>query len=494
MLESVDLKAKLTKDEYRQRMSPLEIRLGELQRQARELGIPVIVVFEGWDAAGKGTLINRLMLCLDARGFNVHPTHPATEEEAMRPFLWRFWRNTPARGRIAIFDRSWYDRVLAGRVDRRVKKSVWERAYREIRSFEEQFLADDAVIVKFFLHISKAEQKKRFRILEKDEATAWRVTREDWQRHRQYEKYQRAVEDMLARTSTALAPWTLVAAQDRRMATVTILETVIGALERKAAEVTDSGRRFPRVELPPLPGSVLGQVDLSQSLAKEEYESELKVCQRDIRELEHEAYRHRLPVVILYEGWDAAGKGGNIRRLVQGLDPRGYEVVPIAAPNVVEKQHHYLWRFWLSIPKAGHIAIFDRSWYGRVMVERLEGFCREDEWHRAYNEINEFERQMADAGTVIVKFWLHIDQDEQLRRFKDRQQTPWKQWKITDEDWRNREKYQSYYQAVDEMIARTSTACAPWTVIPATDKRFARITALRTVIAAIRNGIASKDK
>jgi polyphosphate kinase 2 (PPK2 family) len=489
MLESVDLKTKLAKEEYRQRMPALEIRLGILQRRARELGIPTAVVFEGWDAAGKGTLINRLMLCLDARGFNVHPTHPPTEDEALRPFLWRFWRNTPSRGRIAIFDRSWYGQVLTGRVDRLVKRHIWERAYCEIREFEEQLVADDTVVVKFFLHIGKTEQKRRFRKLAEDPATAWRVTHEDWRHHRQYDAYAVAVEDMLARTSTALAPWTLVAAQDRRTATMAIVETVIGALERKIAEAEDATRRFPRIELPPLPGSALAQVDLSQALDEEEYAARLKRCQREIRELEHEAFRHRLPVVILYEGWDAAGKGGNIRRLAQGLDPRGYEVVPIAAPNEVERQHHYLWRFWLKVPKAGHIAIFDRSWYGRVMVERLEGFCREDEWRRAYNEINAFERQLANAGCAIVKFWLHIDPDEQLRRFQARQQVDYKQWKITDEDWRNREKYGLYRQAVDEMIARTSTADAPWTVIPANDKRHARIAALDAVIAAIRHGI-----
>jgi AMP-polyphosphate phosphotransferase len=478
-LKRIDLSKSLDKPEYKARMKPLELRLGELQRRAREAQVPVIVVFEGWDAAGKGTMINKLLLALDPRGFNVYPTSPPTEEERFRPFLWRFWTRTPARGRIAIFDRSWYGRVLIERVDKQIPKEAWHRAYHEINWFERQLSDDGAVLIKFFLHISKATQKRRFRKLLGNPATEWKVTDEDWRHHRQYGKYEKAIEEMLVRTSTAAAPWTVVEAEDERFAAVKIFETVAAAMEKKRRTKRAGRTRSPRHR------SALDEVDLSLDLGPREYEAAADRCQERLWELEHEVYRHRVPVVIVYEGWDAAGKGGNIKRLVRGLDPRGYEVVPITAPNDVEKSHHYLWRFWSRFPKAGHIAVFDRSWYGRVMVERVEGFCRPDEWQRAYREINEMEAEWAGFGAVLVKFWLHISADEQLRRFNERQHTDYKRWKITEEDWRNRKKWDRYKRAVDEMIARTSEAAAPWTIIEAESKRYARIKAMKTVIRAI---------
>jgi polyphosphate kinase 2 (PPK2 family) len=238
--------------------------------------------------------------------------------------------------------------------------------------------------------------------------------------------------------------------------------------------------------------TLLDRVDLSLALERDEYEHQSKRLQKQLFHIEHELYLARVPAVILFEGWDAAGKGGAIKRLTRGLDPRGYEVIPIAAPSDWEKAHHYLWRFWEHVPKAGHITIFDRTWYGRVLVERVEGFCTEAEWKRAYGEINDFERQLADFGTVVVKFWLQIDAAEQLRRFQERQQTPYKQWKITDEDWRNREKRPRYEPAVAEMLERTSTAHAPWTILEANCKLFARIKALRTVIGAMKAGLRGK--
>lgn len=491
MLKNLNPDCALEKAGYKRRMPGLMLKAGELQRRARELGIPVLVVFEGWDAAGKGTLINKLILSLDPRGFNVHPINPPTEDERLRPFLWRFWCKTPARGRIGIFDRSWYGRVLVERVDELVKKPVWRQAFEEICSFEQQLIDDGAVIMKFMLHISKKEQKKRFKKLLKNPATQWKVTKEDWRHHRQYGEYLEAYDELLAKTHTRAAPWTVVEAGDERFATVKLFETFIKALERKVREVGKKRRTIRRVQLPPLKQSVLDQADLSLAMSHEAYDGELDACQKRLWDLEHEIYRRRIPVLILYEGWDAAGKGGNIRRLVTPLDPRGYEVVPVAAPNDTEKSHHYLWRFWTHLPKAGHITVFDRTWYGRVMVERIEGFCREDEWQRAYGEINAMERQLTDFGAVLVKFWLHIDKDEQLRRFKTRERTPYKRWKITDEDWRNREKWGRYKQAVDEMLARTSPANAPWTVVEANNKQYARIKSMRTVIAAIEMKLAS---
>ncbi len=487
MLEKADISQVIDKAEYKETIADLEIRVGNLQRQVRELGIPVMIVFEGWDAAGKGTMINRLLLAMDPRLFTVYPTNTPNRDEKLRPFLWRHWLRIPERGRIAIYDRSWYGRVLVERVDRIVKKKVWERSYAEISSFERQLVDDGYVIIKFFLHITKKEQKKRFKKLESDKATRWKVAKEDWKHYTQYERYRDAIEDMLARTDTDYAPWTIVESHDWRFATVKVFRRIAVELEKSIGtrknSLQDRGQRS--IVGPERSPSILGNIDLSLTLNREEYEQILEQTQERIREIEHEIFRKRIPVVIIYQGWDAAGKGGNIKRLVQKMDPRGYEVIPIAAPNDVEKAHHYLWRFWCHIPKAGHIAIFDRSWYGRVMVERVEGLCDEKDWKRAYREINEMEQQMVDFGTVLIKFWLHIDKETQLNRFKERESIPHKQWKITEEDWRNREKWDLYQDAVDEMLFRTSTNFAPWTIIESNSKLYARIKAIKTVIAEV---------
>jgi polyphosphate kinase 2 (PPK2 family) len=506
MLEKINLSKKLNKAEYKQLIDPLEIKLGALQRAAKDKNVPVIIVFEGWGAAGKGTMINKLILSLDPRGYVVHTTIAPNEEERLRPFLWRFWQRLPERGRMAIFDRSWYRRVLVGRVDKTVKKRDWQAGYGQIKSFERQLTDDGAVIIKFFLHISKKEQKKRFERLEHDSATAWRVTKADWRHNKQYPAYVSAIEEMLAKTDSDFAPWTIVEAHDRRFATVKIFQRVVDMIETKLAAIDAEAKAAKTakarhtkapggrpVYLEKLGSSILEEADLSLSLGRAEYERALKKYQQRIGELQQRAYMHRLPVVIVYSGWDAAGKGGNIKRLVQGMDPRGYQVIPIAAPNDIEKAHHYLWRFWTKMPKAGHVAIFDRSWYGRVMVERVEGFCSEEEWKRAYQEINEMEEQWVQFGCVLVKLWIHIDQKEQLKRFKQRQVDPHKNWKITEEDWRNRKKWNLYKQAVDEMLYRTSTNYAPWTIVESNCKWYARIKALKKVTSEIERKLPNKD-
>jgi AMP-polyphosphate phosphotransferase len=489
MLEKVDFTQTVEKTEYQKQIGRLQLRLGELQRNAHELGVPIIAIFEGWGAAGKGTLINGLILAMDPRGFVVHTTRPASEEERMFPYLWRFWNKQPEKGRIALFDRSWYGRVIGDRIDGAVNKKELPAAFDAINAFEREFVDDGGVLVKFFLHISKKEQKKRFEKLESNKFTSWRVTKDDWFQNRRYDDYVLAIEDTLEKTDTAAAPWTLVEAHDHRFATLkaftTLTEAIERAVERALQERKSPTAAAPRVAIKKVTGSILDRADLSLDLTREAYEEKLASCQKKMWELEHAVYQKRIPVLIMFEGWDAAGKGGAIKRLTQSMDPRGCEVVPFAAPNDIEKRHHYLWRFWTRLPKGGHIAIFDRTWYGRVMVERVEGFCREDEWQRAYREIAETEGQLADFGMIINKFWLHIDKKEQLNRFKAREGDPNKQWKITEEDWRNRKKWDAYKQAVDEMIIRTDTPRARWTIVEANSKLWARIKVLETVIKGI---------
>jgi len=490
MLELIDLDRTITKAEYKQVYGQLEIDLGACQRAALEAGVPVVVVFEGWDAAGKGTLINRLTQALDPRGFKVHPISAPTETERLRPWLARFATTLPPAGKIAIFDRSWYGRVLIERMEKMLPKREWQRGYGDIEEFERRLADAGTVIVKFWLHIGRAEQRRRFRKIEKTDATAWKVGKDEWRQNRRYAKWMEAVEETLERTSTSYAPWTIVEATQGRFARVKAAETLVTAIQTELARRAEHPRPKPKPMPEPKPSAtrrrtILDRVDLSLALERDDYEERLDALQEKLFHLEHDLYAARIPAVIAYEGADAGGKGGNIRRLTRGLDPRGYEVVPIAAPTREELAHHYLWRFWKQVPKAGHITIFDRSWYGRVLVERVEGFCTEDEWKQAYREINEFERQLTDFGAVVVKFWIHIDRKEQLRRFRARESTPHKNWKITDDDWRNRRKWRKYNVSIVDMLRHTSTTYAPWTILEGNCKLHARIKALETVAAAL---------
>lgn len=510
MLEKVDLSKKMSKEEYKEKMSQLETRIGFLQRECKALKIPVMIVFEGFGAAGKGLQIGRLIQSMDPRGFQVYPIKNETEEERMHPFMWRFWTKTPEKGRIAIYDGSWYRRVLIDRFEKRTKEKELPEAFHSINSFEEQLTDDGTVIVKLFLDISKKEQKKRFEKLQRNKETAWRVTQGDLERNAKYDEYAAMMEDMLFKTDTDYAPWTIVEATDRRFATVKIYTTVIKAMadqieklsvqaEKKAG--TEAGQSCGNVsqvaqeadrELRELQVSILSKADLTLKYTREEYDGKLEKLQKKMEKLHGELYRRRIPVVLGFEGWDAGGKGGAIKRLTAKMDARGYTVNPTASPNDIEKAHHYLWRFWRAMPKAGHVAIFDRTWYGRVMVERIEGFCTKEEWQRAYKEINDMEKDLYDAGAIVIKFWMHIDKDEQERRFRERQENPEKQWKITDEDWRNREKWDLYEDAVNEMLLRTSTDYAPWVVVEGNDKYYARVKVLKTVVDAIEERLKEK--
>lgn len=492
MLEKIDLSRTADKKSYKEVWKEEGARLGRLQRSLKDAGIPVMILFEGMDAAGKGTQINRLIQSLDPRGFDVYASRTG-EDEAMRPFLWRFWTLTPENGRIAVFDRSWYRKVLEDRFDKVTRKRELPEAFQDIRCFEKQLTDGGIVVIKLFLYISKEEQEKRFRKLEESPETEWRVTNEDRARNRAYEKYLQMNEEMLEKTDTEYAPWTIIEATDKNYAAVKILKTVTERLEQALTEHLLRNERKKQERPSKLrseadsryQNGVLSGVDLSRHLEHDEYKKQIDALQKKLELLHSEIYRLRIPVILGFEGWDAAGKGGAIRRLTSHLDPRGYQVCPTAAPNDIERKHHYLWRFWNKVPKAGHIAIFDRTWYGRVMVERIEGFCEEEDWKRAYQEINEMEAHMANSGAVILKFWLHIDKAEQERRFRERMENPDKQWKITDEDWRNREKWDQYELAVNEMLVRTSTTYAPWIVVEGNCKYYARVKVLQSVVDAL---------
>lgn len=476
MLEQIEMKKKADWQDYDARMAHLEIRMGELQRECKELGIPIMIVFEGFEASGKGTMINKMIQPLDPRGFKVFTMERVYEEDRMHPYLWRYSIKTPEKGRMHIFDRSWYQGLEDDSL-----------TMEEIRQFERQFTDDGMVLIKFFLAITKKEQKKRLERLEGDKTTKWRVQKKDWKKNKQYGQYLGQYDRMLIQTDTSNAPWTVVEAMEKKYAICKIMTTIVRRLESAVAQKKKGAEGSEPIQDlgDELLNGVLNGVDLSLDLEPEMYKAKRKDLQRRMAVLHNKMYLKRVPVILAFEGWDAGGKGGAIKRITQCMDPRGYEVVPIASPNDTEKAHHYLWRFWEKFPKDGHMAIFDRTWYGRVLVERIEGFATAAEWKRAYAEINNMEAHLVKEGAIVLKFWMHIDKEEQEKRFQQRQDTPEKQWKITDEDWRNREKWDEYVKAVDEMIVRTSTKEAPWYIIEANSKLYARIKVLEIVVEAL---------
>lgn len=490
MLDTLDLNLQLDKETYRSQIEDLMRQLRSLQQSCWEEKLPIIIVLEGWAAAGKGTLLKKIINYMDPRGFTVHPTFNATAQERLYPFLWRFWHKLPPRGSLGFFYHSWYTNVLEERLFNRVTTAKVPLYMRDINAFERQLVDDGTAIAKFWIHLSRKELKKRLNNYESDELESWRVRPEDWQQEKRYGEYCSLVEEMFAYTSSGHAPWILVEGDCERWARVKVLSqlvaTIVQALDNLKIPNLEVQSMPAQTALLPTEPNFLSKCDLGLSIDKEDYQQQLRELQVELRKLQVKIFQHKIPVVALFEGWDAAGKGGAIKRLTDTLDPRSYKVHAFAAPTKEEARYHYLWRFWRDIPKGGTIAIFDRSWYGRVMVERIEGFANEAEWRRAYKEINEFEAQLTTEGCVVMKFFLHISPEEQLQRFQEREKNTFKQYKLTEEDWRNREQWPLYDVAINQMIARTSTPAAPWTVVAANNKYYARIKIIQTVIDAVK--------
>lgn len=485
MLEKIDLKQSLKKDAYNEKMDYFSSKLGELQRACRAAKIPVVILFEGWRGAQRSVIINHMMQQMDARGFRVYSASKMADEEMDQPLFEPFWRQLPAKGSMAVYYRSWYylkNEYTFDRDAEQVKRI--NTTYEHINAFEKQLTDDNYVLLKFFVHVSEKQLKTNVQKAEKTYGKGWNKVSESDDDFVDYQRYLEIYEKMFIDTDKPNAHWYLIAGDDTRFAEVSIFDVIVQRLELALVEAEErklagkQDNRLPRTEI----YDVLSKVDLSRAIAKAEYKEKLDKYQSKLSVLQYDMYKKGIPSVFGFEGWDAGGKGGAIRRLTAALDPLGYSVNPVAAPNIVENSFHYLWRFWTHFPKRGEIAIFDRTWYGRVMVERIEGFATQDEWSRAYAEINEMEAQWAEYGTVIGKFWLQIDQDEQYKRFKEREQNPGKEWKITDEDWRNREKWPAYEVAVNEMLVRTSTDHAPWTIVEGNNKYYARLKVLKTVI------------
>ena len=480
-----DFKDSKTEDkkELKNEIRQLREKLLAQQQLVRSSGLPIIVLVEGWAAAGKGSMISDLISEIDPRFYNVVSPAVLPQSEERYPFLYQYAKAIPENGKIMFYDSGWMEGAVRKYLRREITKKEYKEILRSVNEFERQLRDGGYLLLKLFLHIDQEQQRDRLSSLRENYETEWRVTGEDLWQHREYKLFYETYDAFMEETDE-LIPWHVLNGNDKRGAVRDALKLLVKLIDGGLEDGRYVGKPF-KEEFPLLKMPKLREIDLSPSVEEEEYKEELKKLQSRLGELHNTVYRKKIPVVLCYEGWDAAGKGGNIRRVARPLDPRGFDVVPISSPEPHELNRQYLWRFWTRLPRSGHICIFDRTWYGRVMVERLEGFCTEDDWKRAYNEINEFERQLTDWGAVVLKFWIHIDQDTQLARFTDRQNTPEKQWKLTEEDWRNREKWPQYEEAIDEMLQKTSTENAPWFIIESNDKKYARIKTLKIVIKAL---------
>lgn len=490
MFRTAELGRTVSPTEFKQREQTLRQELLHEQRLLRKgREFPVLAVFAGVDGAGKGDTVNLLNAWMDPRWLHSNAYARPSDEERERPKFWKYWRDLPPRGLIGLFLSAWYSEPLLKRVYRQYGPARFDEALERIIAFERALTDDGALIIKFWMHLSHKEQARRLKTLSRDPLHGWRVRKRDWQHWKIYDHFIQAAERLIMRTSTGPARWHIIEGGDpayRALAVGGLLRDAIRRhREQQSQQVTtpvnNHATSTPVALSRENTVTLLDHLDLDKRLSKRKYAKQLVHYQGQLNRLQRKAMRRCVPCVLVFEGADAAGKGGTIRRLISALDIRHVSVIPIAAPTDEENQRHYLWRFWRQLPRLGRMVIFDRSWYGRVLVERVEGYAAEPEWRRAYAEINDFESQLAESGTMVLKFWMHIDQDEQEKRFNARKQTPHKSWKLTEEDWRNRERWHDYCIAVHDMVEQTGTHVAPWIIVEGNNKRHARIKVLRKV-------------
>jgi polyphosphate:AMP phosphotransferase len=491
MFESAELQQEASKEDYDAAVPALRKALLDAQYDLLAANdFPVLIVLGGVEGAGKSETVQTLNEWMDPRHVHTHGFLMPTDEETQRPAMYRFWRSLPPKGETGIFFGSWYSLPMVSHVLGEANDTDLDCSIARIRHLERMLHNEGVLIVKFWLHIGEREQRKRLRALAADPDTRWRVPKLVKQLAERYGKARETAEKMLRETSTGEAPWTVIDGHDHRHRTLAVGGALLDAMRRRLDEPQAATKLV--TAAPAVKGEepvLIRSLELSQRLERDGYKDQLDKYQgRFARLVSGKAFRKR-SLILAFEGSDAAGKGGAIRRVTGALDARLYHVVPVAAPTEEERAQPYLWRFWRHVPGHRGITIFDRTWYGRVLVERVEGFCGEDDWMRAYDEINEFEEQLVDNGTVLCKFWLQIGKDEQLKRFQEREQTGFKRFKITPEDWRNREKWDDYERAVEEMVDRTSTSLAPWHLVEANDKYFARVKVLRTICEVLKRAL-----
>ena len=483
MFEAAEVGHKVSRKDYEAQLAPLREALLKAQYALlAQPDFPVVLIIGGVDGAGKGETVNLLNEWMDPRYILTHAFGSPTEEEAQRPPMWRFWRALPPKGRIGILFGSWYTDPIIDHVLHHSSSPHFHQELEHINHFEAMLAADGVLFLKLWFHLSKPAQKKRLAALEADPLTRWRVTRQERSHFHAYDRFREVSEEALRATSSGVAAWHIIEGTDPNYRALAAGQLLLAALNQRL-----QGLKPPLAPVPALPEprlderNVLTALDYTQTLDSRSTSREMVRLHRKLALLVRSATFRQRSLVLVFEGQDAAGKGSSIRHVTSALDARQYDIIPIAAPNEEERRQPYLWRFWRHLPRRGRVTIFDRSWYGRVLVERVEGFCSEADWRRAYGEINAFEAQLIGNGALVVKFCLAITQDEQLARFHEREKIPYKNFKITAEDWRNRDKWPLYEQAVCAMVEHTSTTPAPWHLIPSNDKHYARIAVLRTI-------------
>ena len=495
MFETLEIGRQIKKSEFDELELPLKQKLLAAQLELAKRDYPVVIVIAGLDGAGKGSLAQTLNTWMDPRGVETNTYWDHSDEEESRPYFWRFWSKMPAKGRVGIFLGSWYNRSSQAFVNKDIDREDFSIACQQIESFERLLTDDGALVIKLWLHVSKETQRLQLEEKAPEKQQHRRISDRPYELVGKYKRTLEVSEQLILETDSSHSPWHMIESEDHHYRDITAGEIILDRLSARAQqELTPTGLTEQQSPVRVSRGTVLDGVDLSKALPRDKYKSKLADYQARLQDLAWEAYRQERSIVAVFEGWDAAGKGSAIRRVTASADPRLYKLVQFAAPSDEEKAHHYLWRFWRRLQRDGRATLFDRSWYGRVLVERVEGFASAQEWQRAYSEINQFERQLTEHGCIIMKFWIHISPDEQLRRFKARELEPHKQHKITDEDWRNREKWQDYELAVDQMVNRTSTADAPWTLVAGNDKPHARIEILKTFCERLEAELGKHSK
>jgi AMP-polyphosphate phosphotransferase len=482
MFESAELDHRVSKATYRREEPQLRAKLLNAQYDLKENGrFPVLILIAGVEGAGKGETVNLLNAWMDPRHVLTHGFAQPSDEERERPHLWRFWKALPPKAKVGVFFGAWHTDPIVQRAYSKIDAGEFGDSIDEIVRLEKMLCDEGVLLLKYWFHVSRKQQKKRLRAVGEDT-------------NYPYRKFLKVSETFVRRTSTAEAPWIVIPGADDRYRTLTFGRHLLAAMRERLDEKTV--RRLPDRQ-PPLARpadnlNVLRALELDQPLGKPAYRKEYRLLRARLGALTREPRFKSKSVVLVFEGNDAAGKGGAIRRVTAALDARYYRTVPVAAPTEEERAQPYLWRFWRHLPRQGRFLFFDRSWYGRVLVERVEGFAAEADWLRAYTEINEFERSLVRHGTVVVKFWLAISKEEQHRRFKQREKITFKRFKITAEDWRNRKRWNDYEAAVCDMVDRTSTSLAPWTLVEANNKYYARLKVLRTVCDALQKALGHK--
>ncbi len=482
MFETAEIGNEVSKERYKKDLPKLRAAILEAQKELAVAKLSVVVLMSGVEGAGKSETVNELLEWLDARGLQVHALGDPSDEERERPYYWRIWRIMPPHGRITFFVGSWYSAPIIDRTFGNLDDQDFDETLDRIVNFERMLTNERTIVVKLWLHLSKSAQRGRLKDLEDDPKTRWRVTKQDWKFAKRYDEFRRVCETALSKTGTAESPWHIIESVDKRYRNLQVGRTLLEAI-RKGLDAAKAPKPKNEPDMPkPKKVNIIGQLDYSKSLDEKEYDDRLPRLQGRLSQLSRRLHDAKRGMLCVFEGPDAAGKGGAIRRITQAMDARNYQVISVAAPTEEERSHPYLWRFWRHLPRLGRVTIYDRSWYGRVLVERLEGFCSTHEWQRAYGEINDFEAMLTEFGIILMKFWVAISPEEQLKRFKDRETTPFKSYKIGPEDWRNRAKWDAYVAAACDMVERTSTSAAPWILVEGNDKRWSRVKVLKTVV------------